>query len=271
MASQITRISINPTERVAAAVGVPATHDMRQTEKWNLWLFRRSSGLVVFCLRFALMHHDTVSHAQAHTLTHAKPKHLFYYYIVVLTSACRLKQSRKQNNKIKAKFRGAREREHVASVAFFGSVRFIRTRIFVGSDFVVDHFFSSCAAIRSQSKVDSKSRFKTKQSELTLNTSTGEILNAFFFPFSFKCLPCLWRASHHIRFQLSKIDAAEQAQDDRLVVRGAANILIISNFKSTKNFNLFSIYCSRSIVTEICFFLPPIKIGNIEISAWSVV
>lgn len=33
MASQITRISINPTERVAAAVGVPATHDMRQTEK----------------------------------------------------------------------------------------------------------------------------------------------------------------------------------------------------------------------------------------------
>lgn len=125
----------------------------------------RSSCLVFFCLRFALMHRDTlVSHAQAHTFTYSQTCKAL---LLLCMSACRLKQrTTKQNNKIKAKFIGARARARcvcrVLWLSLFHShTHFCRFRF----GFVVGFL---CAAIRSQTKVDSKSRFKTKQSESTL-------------------------------------------------------------------------------------------------------
>lgn len=87
----------------------------------------------------------------------------------------------------------------------------------------------------------------------------------------FKCSRCLWQASHHIRFQFSKIDAAEQAQDDCLVVHGAANILTIPNSKLRKKSDLFSIYCFGSIVFRNCFHFSSVEIENIGILVLSTV
>lgn len=93
----------------------------------------RSSCLVFFCLRFALMHRDTlVSHAQAHTFTYSQTCKAL---LLLCMSACRLKQRTTNSRTIKLKQNSlARERVHGAFVAFYGSARFIRTRIFVGSD-----------------------------------------------------------------------------------------------------------------------------------------